>query len=179
MEEIKVYRSIWKSLPLLVICFANIALFILMLRDKEVGNGILVWLYILFLGLGALILLYDILRERLFGKPTIVVTDTKLVMNIVFRYMEVSFADVKEFYVIKIRRRGFVITRLIGIKYKKGVERSKFDNANKAGRAVRQFNSAFYGSQESIPAAGLTMRPQRLCDLLNERVAASNANVKK
>lgn len=173
MEEIKVYRSIWKSLFLIISSFTFAALGILMLRDEDAGDKATAWVSILFFGLGGLFMLYIILKERLSHVPYIVITDTKLVMNIAFRHWEVSFSDVKEFYVIKMRRRGFVITQLIGIKYKEGVERSKFDNANKAGRAVRKFNRAFYGSQESIPAAGLTMRPQRLCDLLNERVAAS------
>ena len=173
MEEIKVYRSMWKTLFLLVFCFVNIALFILMLCDKEAGDRVVAWLCILFLGLGALILLYNILRERLFDKPTIVVTDTKLVMNIAFRHWEVSFADVAIFYVFKMSPHRFGGTSLIGIKYKKGIEQHKLDNANKASRAVRRFNNKFYGSQESIPADGLTMSPQCLCDLLNERLAAS------
>ncbi len=173
MEEIKVYRSVWKSLFLLIVCFAFAALGILMLRDEDAGNKTAAWVSILFFGLGGLFMLYIILKERLSRVPYIVVTDTKVAMNIGFRHWEVLFVDVAIFYVFRMSPHRFGGTSLIGIKYKKGIEQRKLDNANRAGRAVRRFNNKFYGSQESIPADGLTMSPQRLCDLLNERLAAS------
>ena len=59
---------------------------------------------------------------------------------------------------------------MIGVKYKKNIEAQRLDNAGQLGRAVRHFNVKVAGAQESIAAAGLKIKPQVLCDLLNERL---------
>jgi len=59
---------------------------------------------------------------------------------------------------------------MIGVKYKKNIEAQRLDNAGQWGRAVRNFNVKLVGAQESIAADGLKIKPQALCDLLNERL---------
>ena len=53
------------------------------------------------------------------------------------------------------------------------IELQKFEDASKAGRAVRRFNKSVAGSQETLPADGLTIKPKDLCEILNERVKDS------
>ena len=86
---------------------------------------------------------------------------------------EVRFADVECFYLTKVETaRGK--TMLIVIQYKENVELQKFEDASKAGRAVRRFNKNVAGSQYTLPADGLTIKPKDLCEILNERVKNSN-----
>ena len=93
-------------------------------------------------------------------------------MNSVFKTHEVRFADFKRFFLTKVgTARG--TTKLIGIQYKKNVELQKFEDAGEAGGVVRRFNKRVAGSQEALPADGLTIKPKDLCEILNERVKLS------
>ena len=57
------------------------------------------------------------------------------------------------------------------ISYKEDVELQHWYNAKRLERVVRKFNIQKVGAQEVIPTVGLTIKPQVLCDLLNERLA--------
>ena len=61
-------------------------------------------------------------------------------------------------------------SKIIGIRFKKGVERQKMEDANIFGRLARKFNLAVSGTQESISLSGVPMKAQELCDILNERL---------
>ena len=50
------------------------------------------------------------------------------------------------------------------------VHSEKMEDANCLGRIVRRFNQRIGGSQEYLNVSDMTMKPQELCDLLNERV---------
>ena len=95
-----------------------------------------------------------------------------IIMNRGLKTYEVRFADVECFYLTKVETaRGK--TMLIVIQYKENVELQKFEDASKAGRAVRRFNKNVAGSQYTLPADGLTIKPKDLCEILNERVKNS------
>ena len=78
---------------------------------------------------------------------------------------KVRFADVEEFYLIKV-----MSTKQIGIRYKKEIEFQKMNDASSAGRTIRKMNERIAGVQESLPADDLTIKPQQLCDLLSVRL---------
>ena len=46
----------------------------------------------------------------------------------------------------------------------------KMNEASSAGRTIRKLNERIAGVQESLPADGLNIKPQELCDLLNMRL---------
>ena len=113
-----------------------------------------------------------ILKERLTHTPYYMITDDGLIMNSGLKTYEVHFADVECFYLTKVGT-AWGKTMLIVIQYKENVELQKFEDASKAGRAVRSFNKSVVGSQETLPTYGLTIRPKELCEILNERVKKS------
>lgn len=168
MKEIKVYHSLSKNLLLLVVCFVFVALGISTIANppKDISTfGIVIsWTGVLFFGGGALFMLYLILRERLTGQAYYVITDQSLIMHTPKRY-EVRFVDVEAFRLTKVTSN-----QMITIHYKPNVEVQKFEDASILGRLTRCFNERMAGAQEGLPANGLSIKAQELCDLLNERV---------
>ena len=55
MEEIRIYLSLWKNAPVILICFAFAALGIrtLVVHPEKMGLGL--WLGLLFFGLGGIL----------------------------------------------------------------------------------------------------------------------------
>jgi hypothetical protein len=162
MEEIRIYHSIWRNIPLLAVCFVFAATGVLMLLDG--GQSFIAWTGILFFGGGGLFVLFLILRERICDKAYYIITDKSVLVDGMKKW-EVRFADVEKFYLINVAS-----SKQIGIKYKKEVEFQKMNDASSAGRTFRKLNERLAGVQESLPADGLNIKPQELCDLLNMRL---------
>lgn len=172
-EEIKIYRSVWRNALLILCCLAFAAGSVLILLDgneKPLMVIIAAWIGILFFGLGGLFVVYLVLKEQLALKPYLVITDEKVIMN-GEKPWEASFDDVEIFFLTRVST-----ARMIGVKYKKSIEDQRLDNASQWGRAVRNFNVNLVGAQESIAADGLKIKPQALCDLLNEKLEEFNRN---
>ena len=172
-EEIKIYRSVWRNALLILCCLAFAAGSVLILLDgneKPLMVIIAAWIGILFFGLGGLFVAYLVLKEQLALTPYLVITDEKVIMN-GEKPWEASFADVEIFFLIRVST-----ARMIGVKYKKNIEAQRLDNTGQWGRAARNFSLKLTGAQESIGAVGLTVKPQVLCDLLNERLEEFNRN---
>ena len=154
----------------MAVCFMFAATGVLMLLHGE--KSFFAWTGILFFGGGGLFVLFLILKERLTHTPYYMITDDGLIMNSGLKTFEVHFADVECFYLTKVGT-AWGKTMLIVIQYKENVELQKFEDASKAGRAVRRFNKNVAGSQYTLPADGLTIKPKDLCEILNERVKNS------
>ena len=172
-EEIKIYRSVWRNALLILCCLAFAAGSVLILLDgneKPLMVIIAAWIGILFFGLGGLFVAYIVLKEQLALTPYLVITDEKVIMN-GEKPWEASFADVEIFFLTRVST-----ARMIGVKYKKNIEAQRLDNAGQWGRAARNFSLKLTGAQESIAADGLMVKPQVLCDLLNERLEEFNRN---
>lgn len=166
-EEIKIYRSVWRNALLILCCLAFAAGSVLILLDgneKPLTVIIAAWIGILFFGMGGLFVAYLVLKELLTRTPYLVITDEKVIMN-GEKLWEASFADVEIFFLTRVST-----ARMIGVKYKKNIEAQRLDNAGQWGRAARNFSLKLTGAQESIAADGLMVKPQVLCDLLNERL---------
>jgi hypothetical protein len=170
MEEIRIYLSLWKNAPVILICFAFAALGIrtLVVHPEKMGLGL--WLGLLLFGLGGIFMLWLILKERITGKPYYLVTDESVIMNSGLKAWEVRFADVERF---------FLAGKMIGIVYKNDREIQKMEDAGWLGRIGRRFNQRIGGSQEHLYVSSMTMKPQELCDLLNERVKKMRAGSKR
>ena len=162
MREIRIYHSIWRNIPLLAVCFVFAATGVLMLLDGY--RSFIAWTGILFFGGGGLFVLFLILRERICDKAYYIITDKSVLVDGMKKW-EVRFADVEKFYLINVKS-----SKQIGIKYKKEVEFQKMNDASSAGRTFRKLNERLAGVQESLPADGLNIKPQELCDLLNMRL---------
>ncbi|MCR4826056.1 MAG: hypothetical protein K5882_03800 [Bacteroidales bacterium] len=163
MEEIRIYHSIWKNIALMAICFVFVAVGIFMLLYG--GQSFMAWAGILFFGGGGLFMLYLILRERICHKAYYIITDESILMDSGMKKWEVRFADVEEFYQLNVKS-----SKMIGIKYKKEVELQKMNDASRTGRTIRKLNESIAGAQEALPADGLNIKPQELCNLLNMKL---------
>ena len=153
----------------MAVCFVFVAMGIFMLLHGE--QSFIVWASILFFGGGGLFVLFLILKERITHTPYYMITDDGIIMNSGLKTYEVHFTDVECFNLTKVgTARGK--TTMIGIQYKESIELQKFEDASKAGRAVRRFNKSVAGSQEALPADGLTIKPKDLCEI-NKSVAGS------
>ena len=148
---------------MIAICFVFVAMGIQMLLRGE--QSFIAWTCILFFGGGGLFVLFLILRERIAHKAYYIITDESVLVDSGMKKWEVHFADVEEFYLINVGS-----SKQIGIKYKKEVEFQKMSDASSAGRTIRKLNESIAGVQESLPADGLNIKPQELCDLLNMRL---------
>jgi len=162
MEEIRIYHSIWRNIPLLAVCFVFAATGVLMLLDGY--RSFIAWISILFFGGGGLFVLFLILRERICDKAYYIITDKSVLVDGMKKW-EVRFADVEKFHLINVAS-----SKQVGIRYKKGVELEKMGNAGRAGRILRKINSRIAGVPESLPVDGLSISPEELCDLLNTRL---------
>lgn len=161
MEEIRIYHSLWKTGLVILICFTFAALGIHSLVTHPEKSGFVIWLGILFFGLGGIFMLWLILRERITDKPYYLVTEKSVIMYSGLKAWEVRFDDVESF---------FLVGKMIGIRYRKDKEIQKMEDASGLGRIVRRFNQRIGGSQEHLYVSNMTMKPKELCDLLNERV---------
>jgi hypothetical protein len=164
MEEIRVYRSIWKYVKVILGSFLLAAASVLILLNHSflIFEKIIAWIGVAFFGLGGLFLIFVVLKEKILGKPFLVITDKGVIVDHGKRW-EVNFEDVEKFVLYK--NNG----KIIGIHYKKGINSKKLNDANPLRRNVRKFNDKIAGFQEGIPADNLTINAQNLCDLLNER----------
>lgn len=159
MEETKVYHSVWKRLPVILIGFAFSASAVYALCQGR-GQSWMAWLCLLFFGVGSLLYLYLTLKEKLSDKPYLTVTATSLVVNngYVFGrgwYMsEIDLTDVEHFELVPrsiLHKRG----PRLRIHYKGRME-DKYPT-----------DLVFHGQ---IPVGDIDMKPQLLCDLLNEQL---------
>ena len=147
------------------LAFAVLSLDILDTPQPRPGNVIIGYIGIVFFGLGGLALIYWALKERLTGRPFLTITDEGIVYNGGWKQYEIRFVDVNSFVLLGGRQNKF-----IGIRFKKGVESQKMEDASFIGRLARKFNLAVSGTQESISLSGVPMKAQELCDILNERL---------
>ena len=93
------------------------------------------------------------------------VADDKVIMNSL-KSWEIPFSEVEEFFFTDITKQ------LIGIHYKNDAEAQTLENASGIESTARKMNKMLVGAQEGIPTYRLSMKPQALLDLLNQRLEA-------
>ena len=165
MEEVKVYHSLWKNAILVAVCFAfSVSGIYLLIRQPE-SNHIILWTGIIFFGLGGLFMLWLMLKERITHTPYYVITDKSVIMNSGMKVWEVRFADVEKFSLTSVAP-----SKMIGIHYNRDAEWAKEEDSGSVVRMVRKMNTKIAGVGEALPVGDLTIKPQQLCDLLNERL---------
>ena len=87
-----------------------------------------------------------------------------------WKRQEYCFDDVIKFELDEMELGRGGKQKFITVHFYKQVSEEKMNEASKAGRLVRRFNTRFMGTQGAIGAEALTIKPQALCDLLNERL---------
>ena len=96
------------------------------------------------------------------SKTKLVITDVQLRVNAPEPWV-VQLSGVESFYVDKFKGRSF-----IGIRYKEGAWEAHKENITVD--RTRRSKAAMQGYPYEVYVSGLTMKPQEICDLLNERI---------
>ena len=169
MDEIRIYHSIWRNVISMLVCLAFAVGGAFLIANGK--NTFIAWTATIFFGLGVLVFLYLLVWERISHTPYLVITDKSVVMNSGFKSYEIPFADVGDFFFI-----DSFGNKIIGFRYKKEVEAKQNAEATAVGRTVRKINKFAAGAPGAIPASDLTLRPNAILELLNERLTATSSS---
>lgn len=165
MEEIRIYRIVWKHLLAAIVCLALTAIaFISHSQGKGGAGEVTVGL---FFGLGGLFLLYLTWKVR--HRPYLTITDKCLTQSRAdsslpdhtVRFTEVDHFELTPFNIL------LPLERDLKVFYKKDKDKQKVFSPTFLGRLAAKL---FSGADEYIAIHGINMNAQDLCDLLNERV---------
>lgn len=166
MQEIKIYRIVWKNIIAAIVCLAfAISSVVLLLQGKSNAPGLSAGL--LFFGIGGLFLLYLTLRVRL--RPYLIITDKTLIQSragsglpdYVIHFAEVDHFELSPFNIF------LPLKRDIRVFYKKDKEKQMIFSPIFFGRIAAKL---FSGPDEYIAIDGINIKQQQLFDLLNVRV---------
>ena len=162
MEEIKLYHKVWVALPWLLLMLGFTIVFLIPIT-KGLNQRFWIWDWSLLLLSGGTFLwgLSVLIRERLLHIPPIIITEDKLIVG----KKEYNFADIHHFDLIY-----FSQTTNIRIHYMPDVEAKKKSEAKGMERIGRKINRIIMGAEDCIQVANLTMKPEKLCNLLNKRL---------
>ena len=161
MNEIKIKVSIkvWIFILLAVAaCWA-----IIMGVSRAVGGPGAIgadkyYMITMFICMTSIILVPAYIKRR----TKLVVTDVQLRVNAPEPWV-VQLSEVESFYVDKFKGRTF-----IGIRYKESAWEAHKENITEDRK--RRLKAAMQGYPYEVYVSGLTMKPQEICDLLNERI---------
>ena len=137
----------------------------LIIGDPALRGNWIFWFGMIFFGVLGLFFPLLALWERLSGRPAIVVMVDKVVCTSLWRRSEYRFDEVKKFKLVELCGQ-----ELIAVHLNKREEHRRLQGTSRTERSARRLNIGLTGAQENIAASALTMKPQALCDLLNERL---------
>lgn len=166
MQEIRIYRIVWKFLLAAIICLAFTVISIVLLLQGK-GPTAKVTFGLLVFGSSGVFLLYLTLKVRL--RPYLIVTDKSLIQSRADRFLndhEIPFSEVDHFELTPFNIL-LPFERDLKVYYKKDKDKEKVFNPTILGRIASKL---FSGADEFIAVSGIDMKPQLLCDLLNDRV---------
>ena len=165
MEEIRIYRIVWKNILAAIVCLALTAFGIIEAINTNDGAGkATVGLLFGFIGLFAL---YQTVKVR--QRPYLTITDKCLIESRTDRSLPdytIHFAEVDHFELTRFNIL-FPLERDIEVYYKKDKDKQKIFSPTFFGRIAAKL---FSGADDYIAIHGINMKPQELFDLLSERV---------
>ena len=172
MDEVRIYhtplggKAWWATLVML----ALFGVFVWVLVDDPiVSNPGVIWFCLIATGVMGLFFPLVALWERLARRPAVTVLPDRIICHALWKTHIYRFDEVERFRYYKMDL-GRTSQEFVTIHFYKQVSERKLQDASKWARAIRRFNTRLSGSQESIGASALTMKPQALCDLLNQRL---------
>ena len=172
MEDVRIYHTPWggNAWWAILVSMGFVGLFVwLIVDDPALRGDWRFWFALIFFGLMTLFFPLVALWERLAQRPAVTVLKDRIICHALWKTHIYRFADVEGFRYYKMDL-GRTSQEFVTIHLYKQVSERKLKEASKMVRAIRQFNTRLSGSQESIGASALTMKPQALCDLLNQRL---------
>ena len=169
MQEITVYRIVWKNLLAAIVCLAFAVGSIVMICQGK-GNASAASGGMLFFGIGGLFLLYQTWRVR--RRPYLTITDKCLIQSRAESFLEdyeVPFSAVDHFELSKFYLL-LPLNRELRVYYKTDKDKQKVYSPTILGRIA---NWLFSVPKDYIDVDGINMKPQELCDLLNNTLIRS------
>ena len=163
MEDIRIYRIVWKNLLAAIACLTLTAVSIVDSINRNGGPGEMA--VGLCFGLIGLFVLYKTVKVRL--RPYLTINDKCLVQsrpnypNHTVRFSEVDHFELSWFNILLPFERDILVY------YKKDKYKQKVYSPTFFGRIAAKL---FSGADEYINISGINMKPQELFDLLSERV---------
>ena len=163
MENIRIYRIVWKNVLAAIFCLALTAVSIVDSINRNGGPGEMA-VGLLF-GLVGLFALYQTVKVRL--RPYLTINDKSLIQsrphypNHTVRFSDVDHFELSRFNIL------FPFERDILVYYKKDKNKQKVFNPTFFGRIAAKM---FSGADEYIDIIGINMKSQELFDLLSERL---------
>lgn len=156
MEEIKIYRSLWKYLLMAVF---SIACTVFGLFNLDDSKG---WLCFIFFGLCSIVFLYIVFKDRIEDKPYIIITNKSIVVND-RKNREFFFKDVNHFAILK-NDDGL---EGIGIYYKIKDQ----PDPNFSSRFFHNVKMEILADADDfISTEGLSIKAEKLLAILDERL---------
>lgn len=170
--EIKIYDSLPKNLFMSLLCLMFAVGGIFILGDDRAGTAIKIiggWLNILFFGLGGLFMLCSTLYKRLRRIPSLIIRDDCVCIYILLKnkYDIILFKNVNSFSLTKLS-----MTKLISVNYKPAEMIKKFDRSSHIEQLLMTFNYRTINALKSIPAENLTLSTNKICAILNSKLAS-------
>ena len=163
MEEIRIYRIVWKNVLAAIVCLALTAVSIVDSINRNGGPGEMA-VGLLF-GLVGLFAVYQAVKVRL--RPYLTINDKSLIQsrphypNYTVRFSDVDHFELSRFNIL------FPFERDILVYYKKDKNKQKVFSPTFFGRIAAKM---FSGADEYIDIMGINMKSQELFDLLSERL---------
>ena len=163
MEEIRIYRIVWKNVLAAIVCLALTAVSIVDSINRNGGPGEMA-VGLLF-GLVGLFAVHQAVKVRL--RPYLTINDKSLIQsrpdypNYTVCFSEVDHFELSRFNIL------FPFERDILVYYKKDNNKQKVFSPTFFGRIAAKM---FSGADEYIDIIGINMKPQELFDLLSERL---------
>ncbi len=167
-NEGRIYHTAWggNAWWAILVSLGFVGLFAwLIIGDPALRGNWIFWFGMIFFGVLGLFFPLLALWERLSGRPAIVVMVDKVVCTSLWRRSKYRFDEVKKFKLVELCGQ-----ELIAVHLNKREERRRLQGTSRTERSARRLNIGLTGAQENIAASALTMKPQALCDLLNERL---------
>ena len=163
MEEIRIYRILWKNLLAAIVCLALFAVSIVDSINRNGGPGEMA--VGLCFGLVGLFVVFQTVKVRL--RPYLTINDKCIVQsrphypNHTVRFSDVDHFELSRFNILLPFERDILVY------YKKDKDKQKVYSPTFFGRIAAKL---FSGADEYINISGINMKPQELFDLLSERV---------
>lgn len=172
MDEVRIYHTpyggkAWWAILVMLVLFG---VFVWLLTDNpSVSNPGVMWFCLISTGVMGLFFPLVALWERLARRPAVTVLPDRIICHVLWKTHIYRFDEVERFGYYKMDL-GRTNQEFVTIHFCKQVSERKLQEASRLARAIRRFNTRLSGSQESIGASALTMKPQALCDLLDQRL---------
>ena len=171
MNEIRIYHTPWRMLLLIAGCFVFIILSVDLIQGSHQWLG---YATILFFGICGLYLLTAAVKEYVFRRPYITVTDKHIVLQR-WKTQTIRLEDVETF---KVARTGD--QKFVAVIYTPEAKRRIKKESDTAGNLFRAVNSRLTTQKNAldyISVTGTALSAQELCDILNERLKSYRAEM--